>query len=72
MEKVNYNLLFLGADKFHVSYGPFLKTAALPPMLPKPTPMVLRRHHNLRTCILGLDGILVHTHIDITYIQTDR
>jgi hypothetical protein len=70
MEKVNYNfLLFLGAYKFNACYEPFLKIAAPPPpVLPMPTQLLLRRHHDLCTCISGLEGMLVHIHIYIIYI----
>jgi hypothetical protein len=36
----------------------FWKLLPLPPGLPKPTQLLLRRHHGLRTCIPGLEGTL--------------
>jgi hypothetical protein len=60
LKKLNYTLLlFVAAYKFNVCYGPFSKTAAPPPALPKPTQLLLRRHNDLRTCIPGLEGTSV-------------
>jgi hypothetical protein len=55
LEKVNCNcLLFLGAYKFNVCYGPFQKK--LPYRFDQATQLLLTKHHGLRTCIPGLEG----------------
>jgi hypothetical protein len=64
--KIKLKNLFLGANKFNVSYGNFSKTVHLPPPagFPKLTQFLLRRQHGLRTCIprwvgprAGLDDV---------------
>jgi hypothetical protein len=60
-EKPSYKfLLFLRAYKFNVCYGP---------RLPKPTQLLLRRHHGLHTCIPSLEGMLLGTVHCLGYIR---
>lgn len=55
------------AYKFYVRHGPLFKIAAPSPALPKPIQLLLRRHHDLWICILGLEGTLVPIYMQHKY-----
>jgi hypothetical protein len=56
--RTNYNFLEAYEYKFDVCYEPFLKIVAPSLGLPNPTQLLLRRRHDLRTCIPGLEETL--------------